>query len=151
MEQVLNSILPVLWICSSCIYFSSEGVNWQTHKVCYTSVLLVAPFMSSITMIYHLLGIAEVFARWAVHCYCWQGLQNTSMSSVLFTDWRLHQWSINLDLFSYCAAINFVGHIIPKESSKRGPWNTELLPWAYRVCLVYNAIVYSCYSVFRFF
>jgi hypothetical protein len=115
------------------------------------SVLLVAPFMSSITMIYHLLGIAEVFAKWVVHCYCWQGLQNTSMSSVLFTDWRLHQWSINLDLFSYCAAINFVGHIIPKESSKRGPWNTELLPWAYRVCLVYNAIVYSCYSVFRFF
>ena len=66
--------------------FSSECVYWQTHKVCYTSVWFVTPFVSCITMLCHLPGIAEVFARWAVHCYCWQGLQNTSMSSVLCTD-----------------------------------------------------------------
>ena len=66
-----------------------------------------------------------------------------SMSSVLCTDWKLHQWSINLDLISYCVGINFKGHIIPEESSKRGPWNTELLRWPYRVCSVYNAIVYN--------
>lgn len=70
--------------------FSSECVIfWQTHKVYYTSVLFVSPFMSCITMLYRFLGIAEVFARWTVHCYCWQGLQNTSVSSVLCTDWRL--------------------------------------------------------------
>jgi len=51
--------------------FSSECViYWQTHKVCYTSVLSVAAFVSCVTMLYHLLGIAEVFARWTVHCYC---------------------------------------------------------------------------------
>ena len=94
------------------LFRSERAMYWQTHKVCYTSVLFVAPFMSCITMLYHLLGIAEVFIRWAVHCYCWQGLQNTSMFSVLCTDWQLHQWSTNLDLFSYCVAINFVGQTI---------------------------------------
>jgi hypothetical protein len=72
-------------------------------------------------MLYHLIGIAEVFARWMIHCYWWLGLQNMSMSSVLCPDWKLHQWSINLDLFSYCVGINFKGRIIPEESSKRGP------------------------------
>ena len=58
------------------LFRSEREMYWQTHKVCYTSVLFVAPFMSCITMLYHLIGIAEVFARWTVHCYWWQGLQN---------------------------------------------------------------------------
>lgn len=72
-------------------------------------------------------------------------LTGTSKYEYVFCSlhWRLHQRCINLDLLFYCIAINFVGHITPKESSKRGPWNTELLPWAYRVCLVHNAVIYS--------
>jgi len=48
----------------------------------------------------------------------------------------------NFRLILLSVAINFVGYIIPKESSKGGPQNTVLLPWAYRVRVVYNAIVY---------
>ena len=133
MVRTSSKILYYLWYR----FVSPTGA----HKVCYTLVLSVAAFMScTINHDY-------------VICL---GLQKFSPDGRFIAtadrDFKIRVWFLffaltasmehNFRLILLSVAINFVGYIIPKESSKGGPQNTELLPWAYRVRVVYNAIVY---------